>query len=104
MTTAEINLDEITLRMDELKDARARLKFELNNVEKEIEKNELKLIALLEQKNINEMVYGVYSFRLKTAERTAFDQSLFKNDHPDLFDKYRITKQTEKFEFKVIGK
>lgn len=104
MTTAEINLDEITLRMDELKDTRARLKFELNNIEKEIEKNELKLIALLEQKNINEMVYGVYSFGLKTQERTTFDQSLFKNDHPDLFDEYRLTKQTEKFEFKVIGK
>lgn len=104
MTTAEINLDEITLRMDELKDTRARLKFELNNVEKEIEKNELKLIALLEQKNINEMVYGVYSFGLKIQERTAFDQSLFKNDHPDLFDEYRLTKKTEKFEFKVIGK
>lgn len=104
MTTAEINLDEITLRMDELKDTRARLKFELNNVEKEIEKNELKLIALLEQKNINEMVYGVYSFGLKTQERRVFDQSLFKNDHPDLFDEYRLTKKTEKFEFKVIGK
>lgn len=38
MAKVELDLDLITKEMDTLKDDRARLKFELNNVEKEIEK------------------------------------------------------------------
>ena len=57
----EIDLDLITSHMDELKDTEARLKFELNNVQKEIEKEELKLTALIEQEGVNSMDYGVYT-------------------------------------------
>ena len=97
----ELDLDLITSEMDELKDNRARLKFELNNIEKEIEKRELQLVALLSQAGVKNMDYGVYSFGFKETKRTAFDQGLFKEENPELFDKYYITKVNEKFEFKI---
>lgn len=96
-----IDLDVITSEMDTLKDERARLKFELNNVEKEIEKRELQLIALLSQADVKSMDYGVYSFGLKETTRTAFDQKLFKEEQPELFNKYYLPKVSEKFEFKI---
>ena len=55
-----IDLDKITEEMYTLKDDRARLKFELNNIEKEIEKRELQLVALLSQADVKSMDYGVY--------------------------------------------
>ena len=91
-----IDLDLITL-----KDDRARLKFELNNIEKEIEKRELQLISLLSQADVKSMDYGVYSFGLKESTRTAFDQRLFKEEQPEMFAKYYVSKVTEKFEFKI---
>ena len=96
-----IDLDLITSEMDTLKDERARLKFELNNVEKEIEKRELQLVALLAQADVKSMDYGVYSFGLKETTRTAFDQKLFKEENPALFEKYYLPKVSEKFEFKI---
>ena len=96
-----IDLDLITSEMDTLKDERARLKFELNNVEKEIEKRELQLVALLAQADVKSMDYGVYSFGLKETTRTAFDQKLFKEEQPELFNKYYLPKVSEKFEFKI---
>jgi predicted nucleic acid-binding Zn-ribbon protein len=96
-----IDLDLITQEMDALKDDRARLKFELNNIEKEIEKRELQLISLLSQADVKSMDYGVYSFGLKESTRTAFDQRLFKEEQPEMFAKYYVPKVTEKFEFKI---
>ena len=103
MTTVEINLDEITENMYQLKDTEARLKFELKQVEKEMEKNEIKLVALLEQQNVNEMQYGVYSFGWKPSKRKVFDQKLFSSKHPELFDEFKIEKESTKFEFKING-
>lgn len=99
----EIDLDTITKEMDTLKDDRARLKFELNNVEKEIEKRELQLVALLSQTGVKSMDYGVYTFGLVEKSRTAFDQKLFKEEQPDMFNKYYITKTREDFQFKING-
>jgi len=101
MNKITIDLEQITQEMDALKDQKARLSFELKEVEKEIEKRELQLIALLSQQGVNEMQYGVYSFGLKTTKRTAFDQKLFSADNPDLYEKYKLTKESEKFEFKI---
>jgi hypothetical protein len=101
MTKIEIDLDEITKQMDELKDTKARLEFELKMTKEEIEKNELKLIALLNQTGVDEMQFGVYSFGLKITKRKAFDQKLFGSDYPDLLDKYKVEKESEKFEFKI---
>ena len=96
-----IDLDLITSEMDTLKDQQARLKFELKETEKEIEKRELQLIALLSQLDVNEMQHGVYSFGLKTVTRKAFDQKLFGKEHPDLLEEYKLEKDSEKFEFKI---
>lgn len=97
----EIDLEAITQRMDELKDAKARYTFELKQVEKEIEKEELKLIALLEQTGTDSMDYGCYTFGWKMTVRNAFDQKLFGQDYPDLLAKYKVAKENKVFEFKI---
>ena len=96
-----IDLEKITSEMDALKDDKARLSFELKNVEKEIEKRELQLIALLSQADVKSMDYGIYSFGLKETSRTSFDQRLFKEEQPEMFAKYYLPKVSKKFEFKV---
>lgn len=101
MSKITIDLDAVTKRMDELKDTRARLKFELNNIEKEIEKEELKLIAVLDNTGTDSMDFGVYSFGWKISTRTAFDQKLFGTEHPDLLEKYKVTKENKTFDFKI---
>jgi len=96
-----IDLEKVTAYMDELKDTKARLSFDLKAIEKEIEKVEVELISLLSQSGVDEMQYGVYSFGLKTTIRTAFDQKLFSADNPELFEKYKLPKEGVKFEFKI---
>lgn len=103
MNKVEIDLEAITKRRDELMDLQARYKFELKQVEKEMETLDLKLIALLDQTGTDEMQYGAYKFYWKTTSRTAFDQKLFGTEHPDLLEKYKITKQNKVFEFKING-
>lgn len=101
MAKITIDLDAITADIDLLKDEKARLTFELKNVEKEIEKRELQLVTALQQADVRTMDYGVYSFGWKTTKRKAFDQKLFKEKQPDLFNQYYIEKESEKFEFKI---
>lgn len=103
MAKIEIDLDLITKDLDTLKSDKARLKFELSNIEKEIEKRELQLVTLLGQMDVKTMDYGIYSFGLVEKSRTAFDQQLFKSEQPDLFNKYYVTKTREDFQFKING-
>ena len=93
MNKIEIDLDALTAHMDELKDTRARLKFELTNIEKEIEKEELKFIALLDNTGVETMDYGVYTFGWKISTRKTFDQKLFGEKHPDLYEQFKIEKE-----------
>ena len=74
----EIDLDTITKELDNLKDERARFKFELSKIEKDIEVREMQLSALLGQMNVSSIDYGVYSFGIKEVSRTALDQKLLK--------------------------
>ena len=97
----EIDLDAITKRRDELLDLQARYKFELKQVEKEAEQIDLQLIALLNQTGTDSMDYGTYHFGWVTKQRTAFDQRLFSEQQPDLFNQYKITKENKTFEFKL---
>lgn len=97
----EIDLDSITQRMDELKDAKARYSFELKQVEKEIEKEELKLIALLDQTGVESMDYGTYTFGWKVSSRTALDQKYLKEHYADVAQKCTFTKESKNFEFKI---
>ena len=72
MAKIVIDLDLITKELDTLKSDKAKLKFELSNIEKEIEKRELQLVALLSQTGVKSMDYGIYSFGLVEKKRTAF--------------------------------
>lgn len=103
MTTElqNVNLDELTKRMDELKDHKARLDLEMKQTEKEIEKIELELINVLEKADALEMQYGVYSFGLVEKTRRAFSQKAFGQVYPELLEKFKIETTTKKLEFKI---
>lgn len=94
-------LKSLTDEMIETKDLIARYKFELKQLEKKKEQLDLKLIRVLKENQVNEMDLGNCRFYLKTMQRTMFDQGLFKDEHPDLFEKYYTTKEKEVFEFKL---
>lgn len=96
-----VDLKELTLRMDELKDMEARLKFDLKNTQKEIEKIELKLQALLENMEVESMDFGIYSFGWVTKTRKAFSQKAFGQVYPDLLEKFKIETESKTFEFKI---
>ena len=96
-----IDLDEITSNLDQLKDAKARCEFELKDIKAQIEKYELQLIALLQQQGVNEMQYGIYSFGIKTKQRTALDQKYLKEHFADVAQQCTFTKESESFEFKI---
>lgn len=96
-----IDLERLTSELDTLKADKARLSFELKQTDDEIEKRELQLQALLTKMDVKQMDYGVYSFGFVEKQRTAFDQSLFKEEQPEMFNRYYVTKTREKFEFKI---
>ena len=96
-----VDLKELTLRMDELKDAKARLDFELKQVEKEIEKIELQLANVLEKAEVESMDFGVYSFGWVEKTRKAFSQKAFGQVYPDLLEKFKIETKSKSFEFKI---
>ena len=101
-----ITMDELNATIDnmlEIKDLIAQHKFELKRLEQQEELLELKLVGFLKKQKVDEMVLPNCHFGLKIAQRTAFDQKLFSKDHPELFDKYKLTKETERFEFKIGG-
>lgn len=95
------SLAQLTCTMDALKDQKARLKFELQNTEDEIKKIQLELEQILSRANADEMHFGIYRFGWVTSSRKAFDQSLFGKDYPELLEKYKVEKETKKFEFKI---
>lgn len=103
MNKIEIDLGKITSELDQIKQDIARYKFEINNLDKEKEKREMQLAALLGQMDVKSMDYGSYTFGFKEYKRTAFDQKKFKSENPEMFEKYYIPKVTERFEFKLRG-
>ena len=97
----EIDLEVLTSKLDELKDQEARLKHDLKETEKHIEKLELQLQAVLTANQVEYMQFGTYSFGWKTSQRNSFNQKLFSAEHPDLYDLFKTTTEIKKFEFKV---
>lgn len=97
----KIDLDLITKEMDQLKDDEARLKFELKNLEKEIEKCQIVLENLLHQSGVDSMEYGIYSFGWKTTTSRRFNQKKFEEDHPDMLEQYKTESSNSRFEFKI---
>lgn len=94
-------LNAIVDEMLELKDAIAHYKFELKQLEQKEELLNIKLLGELKKHNVEEMVLPNCKFGTKTVTRTAFDQKLFSTENPELFEKYKTTKETERFEFKI---
>lgn len=96
-----IDLKELTERMDVLKDQKARLDFELKQVDKEIEKIELELANVLEKADVQSMDFGIYSFGWVTKTRKAFSQKAFGQVYPDILEKFKVETVTRKLEFKI---
>ncbi len=94
-------LNSIIDEMLQIKDFEAQHKFELKRLEQQEELLNVKLIGVLKKMNINEMVLPNCKFGMKVATRTAFNQKLFSQENPDLFEKYKTTKEQEKIEFKI---
>lgn len=102
MSNAEINIEQLTKELDELKDAKARYNFELKQVEKQIEERESILGLFLKQNKLENFIHGRYEFYFKEYSRTAFDQKAFQTDYPELYAKYKTAKTSERFEFKIV--
>ena len=97
----QVDLKELTSKMDELKDAKARLEFDLKQVEKEIEKVELELVNVLDKTGVERMDYGTYTFGWVEKTRKAFNQKAFGQVYPDLLEKFKLETTSRKFEFKI---
>lgn len=102
MSKVEIDLDTITDELDHINDQIASYKFEIKRLEKEKDKREMALGLFLKQNKMDNLVYGRFEFGFKEYTRTAFDQALFKQEQPELFEKYKLPKTTERFEFKLL--
>lgn len=96
-------MNQIVDEMLQVKDLIAQHKFELKRLEQQEELLSIKLIGFLKKMNVEEMMLSNCHFGIKTKSRTAFDQKLFSTENPDLFNKYKTTKETEYFEFKIGG-
>ena len=96
-------LNDTIDQMLEIKDLIAQHKFELKRLEQQEELLNVKFIAYLKKAGVDEMQMPNCSFGFKTTSRTAFDQKLFSTENPELFNRYRITKEKQAFEFKVGG-
>lgn len=94
-------LNSIIDEMLENKDLQAQHKFELKRLGQQEELLNVKLIGVLKKMNVNEMILPNCKFGMKVATKTAFDQKLFSKENPELFEKYKTTKESEKFEFKI---
>ena len=97
----QVDLKELTCKMDELKDAKARLEFDLKQVEKEIEKVELELVNILDKTGVERMDYGTYTFGWEIKKRKAFSQKAFAQVYPDLLEKFKLEIESKQFVFKV---
>lgn len=96
-------LNEIVDQMLEVKDLIAQHKFEIKRLEQQEELLNIKLIGYLKKLDCKEMILPNCRFGFKTSSRWAFDQKLFSQENPELFEKYKITKEKESFEFKIGG-
>jgi len=94
-------MNETIEQMIHVKDLIAQHKFELKRLEQREELLSIKLVGVLKEKGINEMILPNCKFGTKLVSRTAFSQKLFSQENPDLYNQYRITTETERFEFKI---
>lgn len=94
-------LNKIVDQMLEVKDLIAQHKFEIKRLEQQEELLNIKLIEYLKKTDCKEMILPNCHFGFTTRSRCTFDQKLFSQENPELFEKYKITKEKESFEFKI---
>ena len=101
MAKITIDLDVITQELDELYDQQARLKFELKNLEKEIDKREFKLKAVLDDLQVNEMIHNTYSFGWVEKTTNRLNQSLLKEKYPQQYEECYLPSVSKSFKFSI---
>lgn len=94
-------INQVVDQMLEVKDLLAQHKFEIKRLEQQEELLNIKLIGYLKKMDVNQIQLPNCSFGFKTTSRCAFDQKLFSKENPELFEKYKITKEKESFDFKI---
>ena len=97
-------LNALCDEMIEIKDAIAYHKFELKKLQEKEEILNIKLDGYLHDLGVNEMILPTCYFGYVTNSRTAFDQSAFREENPDLFGKYMKTTESTKLQFKLGAK
>ena len=98
----DVDLELITNEMDKLKQDKARYQFELKQVEKQIERLELTLIAVLNQAQVKDMEFNGYTFGFKETTRVSLDQKKLKELYPKQFEDCYLPKTKEDFYFKCV--
>lgn len=96
-----VDLNELTQIMDQLKDQKARLEFELKQVEKQISTIEIQLQNHLAQLGVDSIDFGSYTFGWKTTVSNRFNQKAFGEQYPDLLQQFKTPTESRKFEFKI---
>lgn len=99
----DLNLHSLTQTMDQLKDQKARLEFELKNIDEQISKVEIELKNILSKMGVESIDYGVYTFGWTTTTSKRFNQKAFGAQYPDLLEKFKLPSQSRRFEFKING-
>ncbi len=95
----EKQIIEITDLLNALYSQQLDLKTQLKGIEKQIAEAEYLAQEVLKQENKEQITCGYWTFGWDVKQRTAFDQTLFKTEHPDIYDKYKTTKEIRTFKF-----
>lgn len=95
----DVNVQALIDVMNELTDEELRLKNELKQIEKKKDEVQFEMERVLKEENKEVITLGYWSFGWSVKNRTAFDQKLFKESHPDLYEEFKITKEIKSFCF-----
>lgn len=85
--------------MDALTTKQNQLKRELKEIEKQIEQAQFHMVKKLEDEKLDNITCGFWTFGWSYKNRVAFDQSAFKKEHPDMYEKFKTTKEIKTFNF-----
>lgn len=85
--------------MNVLTDEELELQRKLKDIQKKKAEVQFEMEQLLKSKNKEVITVGYWSFGWSTKNRTAFDQKLFKEKHPDLYEEFKTTKEIKTFCF-----
>lgn len=95
----DVNIQALIDVMNQLTDEELRLKNELKQIEKKKNEVQFEMERVLEEENKEVITCGYWSFGWSVKNRTAFDQKLFKEKHPDLYEEFKTTKEIRSFNF-----